>query len=463
MFKERIKEMENYKIFLVLAVVTFISTFFWTNIRFFDISIQGDSARYVPMAIDYLENGTLTIDGEDTYTEPLYPLFIAVLFKISNNSVIFVKIVQVFLYALSSILLYKILLINFTKLFSFLSAFLFSIYYGFANYAGSLHREMLFTFLIIITAFFLFKKNKKYYDYFFIGLFLGLGTLVNASLQYVIFFIILNFIFIFYKKITFIKLTKILIITIFGFILILSPWLIYTSYKNDKINLNPAIAPRTGRILAFRTYFMEKVYNNYPKYLIGHIFGYYFIEKFDNDFDIRAFRNFQPIRNKIDELKNKGILYYEMDSMLTKEAADKIIANPHKYLLMSILDFINLNNPMIPQRFFGGNNYIHFMFAEGRWPQIPEYVKILILLFIRLIWYTFLFFVVYGILKSIKKWDKISWFLIFIIYFNIVYSLLHAIPRYVQPVYPFYFVFALIGVSFMWDKISTKDYKVFNI
>ena len=167
-------------------------------------------------------------------------------------------------------------------------------------------------------------------------------------------------------------------------------------------------------MLTSKAYFMEKLYPDLHKYLVGDLLGYYFAEKWFPGLDIRAFRNFTFVNKMNSDLSRRGYNYDEIDKMLTKEAKDKILSQPQKFLLFSVLDFVSFNNPMVPQRFFSGSTDAFFTFAEGRWPQIPAFVKIFLLLSLRAVWVVFFVFIIYGLIKNFKTWSAISWIFLII-------------------------------------------------
>jgi len=264
-------------------------------------------------------------------------------------------------------------------------------------------------------------------------------------------FAVANFIFILRKKIATKELVFKVGLFVFFFILILSPWMIRNKIHSGADSTE--LAPKTGYILTIRANFMEKLYPQMPKYFLGHLIGYYFIEKNDPSFNSTAFRDFSQVKEDYNNLLDQGYNVVEADGIMKDKALSYISANLHKYLLMSLLDFINFNSPLFPQRFVGGNDYVHFMFAGGRHENIPDYIKIFILFSIRIFWYTFLSLVLLGIFTNIKKWNTIGWLLLMIVYFNGVYSAVHAQPRYCAQIYPYYLILAVVGGIYLYRRV----------
>lgn len=121
------------------------------------------------------------------------------------------------------------------------------------------------------------------------------------------------------------------------------------------------------------------------------------------------------------------------------------------FLEMSFIDFLKFNTPMVP------NVRMQHMFAEeNSFPQIPDFIKGSIIIFIRLLYLIFAIFIIYAMVKYIRNWAKISWIILIVIYFNFMFSNIHAIARYSVPIYPFYIILMSLGLIIFWKKIKEK-------
>jgi len=426
----------NKKIIILIFSIALISGFFW-NQKMFGQPIGSDQVLYDSAAQNLQQEAGI---------EPLYPLFLAGIYGVFGHNYDAVRIIQIFLFALTAVFVYLLAEKIFNQKIAVISGIITALFYGLANQASNITTETLFIFLIVLLAYALFKGR-----FAVSGIVLGLATLTRGIIQFFAILIALNIIIVFYKKTslknTFLKAGVFLV----GFLIILIPWQI-------KIRSNNVlVAPRGGEILSVRAELMENLYHNYPAHLIGHLFGYYFSQKVYPDISSTVFRETPKTKQVISDLLKSGRCYGETDKILLKEAKIKILAAPHKYVLMSVLDFISFNSPIIPRGSLWQNTLtIHPMFAEGRQPNIPEWAKTVIILDIRLVWFAFLFLVIYGLIKNLKKWDKIGWLFLIIIYFNLAYSAVHAIPRYALPIYPFYVILAVVGISILWEKLQLK-------
>lgn len=448
---------KKHKIVILLFLLSLLSGIFWGHKNFFTpVPTSSDAGAYVCIAKDLLEKNSYTECGDETYREPGYPFFLAGIFYLAGYNADAVRFIQLLLFGISVILIYLIGKEVFSERVGVISGIISALFYGFASLPSLFNREILLLFLSVLLVFSLNRAGQTRNIYYFIlsGLSIGVMTLTNASAQLLIVFVAATTFFIYRKKETNKKMLLIIITIFISFFFLIGPLIARNKIVYDKFGMG--VAPRTGRVLVYRVYFMETMYPNISKYFFGHLFGYYFAEKIYPELDIKVFRDFAPMRAVFTEMQDQGYSYMEMDAELANMAKEKIIRQPHKYLLMSMLDFINFNSPIIPHRVFYGNAYVHHTFAEGRWPDISDYKKATILIAIRFFWYLFLFLVLFGIFKNIKNWDKISWLFLVILYFNLIYSALHAIPRYAIPVYPYYIIFAVYSLTYFYNKARHK-------
>lgn len=433
------------------------SGLFWHHRFYFEpIPEGGDQRQYTCIAQDILNEGKFTECGKESYLEPLYPLFLAVIFKISNYNPDAVRFVQLFLYGFISVLTYLLGKKLFNEKVGLGAGIFSSVFWVYANHTGDILREILLVFLILSTVYFLylalFEKRNKYF--ILSGVFLGLISLTNSITQYLIIFVMINFIFLLKKDLLRKELILKLSLLLVCFLVVIAPWFA----RNCIVSKNSGVTmtSRAGHMLSFRVYNMDLLYPNIYKYYIGHVIGYYFAEKIFPDLDILAFRNSPGLNNEYNALIREGKSLSEIDIILTERSKEKILKNPNKYLLMSFLDFLAFNNPVIPQRIFDGNSEPYFTFTDGRHSDVPEFVKYILIISFRLFWFGLLFFAVLGASVNIKKWHIISWLVIFVIYFNGVYSAVFAIPRYAIQIYPFYIILAFVGILFVIKKIKIR-------
>jgi len=449
--------MFSKKIIFLIFFVALTSGFFW-NQKMFGQPIGSDQTLYDSVAKNLLSGRGFTYQGQEAGIEPLYPLFLAGIYGVLGHNYDAVRIVQIILFALTVVFIYFLAEKVFNKKIAIWSFLAVALFYGLANQAGNITTEILFTFLIILFVYALFKyfHNSNYGSIWWLavsGIVLGLAALTRGIVQFLPLFIAVNIFIVYRRKLPIKKISLAAGIFIAGFLLVLIPWVA----RNRLTNVGVAIVPRGGEILYARAELMENLYTNYPAHFIGHLFGYYFSQKIYPDVSSAAFRETPITEQRVGNLLKEGKSYAEIDRILTVEAKNKIFGTPHKYILMSLLDFISFNSPIIPRGSLWGNTLtIHPMFAEGRHAQIPEWAKAGIIIGIRGIWFLFLFLAIYGAVKIAKNWALSGWLILIVVYFNLAYSAIHAIPRYALPIYPFYVILAVVGISILWEKLKAK-------
>lgn len=439
---------------LILLLIALVSGFFW-NQKMFGQPISSDQVLYDSVAQNLLLGKGFVYNGQEASIEPFYPLFLAGIYAVFGHNYDAVRIIQIILFALTVILIYLLTGGIFGKKIAFWSALATALFFGLANQAGNITTETLFTFLVVLFAHIVYTAywRNKIFWYALSGFVLGLATLTKGMIQFLPLVVILNMFAIYFKKIPIKKILVKATVFLILFLTVLFPW-----FMRGGANISSAVAPRGGEILAVRAELMENLYPDYFSHFVGHLFGYYFVQKFNPDINPDAFRLTPQSGKRADDLIKEGKTYDEADKILIEEAKSKILAAPHKYFLMSVIDFISFNSPIIIRDSLWGDSLtIHTTFADGRHPEIPEWAKTAILLGIRFAWFLFLGLVIYTLVKNLKNWREISWLFIIIFYFNLAYSAVHAIPRYALPIYPFYVILAVAGATYFYNRYAKKQ------
>lgn len=438
--------------FLVLIIfLAFLSSLFWSR-GAFNLIPQSDGAYYNEVANNLLNNEGFTYKENRAIVAPGYPFFIAgsyLLFGQDNHAA--VRIVQIILFIISVYLIYRISSRMFNKKIAFLSSFLMSVFYVFPLSANKFNRETLMMFLLILLVFFLYRVSSetKTRDLILSGLILGFLVLTNGIAQFLFIPIFLLFLFVF-KKASFKKNLIFVLLFLILYFIVVGSWQVYNQITSGE----HSIAPRDGYMLYFKSGKIETIVEkNYWGHFIGHAFGYYFSESLYPGIDNQAFQKTSRADLTVKKLRESSMDTAEINKTLRAEALDKIMSQPHKYFLVTVLNLLNLNSPLIPYGNPPVNNWLLYTFAEGRHSEIPSFIKTSALLTFRVLWYAFLFFVIYGMAKIIKKdLRRIAVIGLIAVYFNFFYSAVHGIPRYSIPIYPFYFILFSVGIITFWPR-----------
>lgn len=449
--------MARKKIILFLFIVSILSGFFW-NQKIFGEPITSDQLLYDGVAMDILNKGQFTYEGKGTFVEPLYPLFLSGLYKIFGHNYDAVRIIQIIIFSLTIVIVYFLAREFLNPKIAIIASVILALFYGLAGYAGDLLTETLFIFFIVIFVYGLYKSFKEdRIDWLvFAGIILGLATLTKVIVQFLFILIVLNLFVLYFRKFTPKKAFLRAGIFLICFFAVVGPWLVVN--KSGAV-----ISEKGGKNLLARAETMENLSLNYPGHFIGYLFGYHFAQKLYPEISSSILRD-TPLTDKREgQLIAVNTDLSKINEILGKEGKEKFFSQPGKYLMMSILDFISFNSPIIPRGEHWRNSVIiHPMFVNDRHVNIPPLVKSFIILSIRFVWFLFLFLTAYALAKNIKNWQKFCWLFLVIFYFNLTYSSVHAIPRYALPIYPVYTILAFIGLNFFIVKINSVKNKFFT-
>lgn len=453
---------DKKRIIIFIFLVALISGFFW-NQKVFGQPVASDQAFYDRIAQNMLSGRGFTDLGRDPGVEPAYPLFLAVIYGLLGHNYDTVRIIQIFIFAFLNIFIFLIVERLSNRKIAIYAALAIAIFYGLAIEAGNITTEMLFSFFIAGFGYAFSEAAAEetrssaenwggYKSLLWLGtagLILGAATLTRGIVQLLPIFIIVSIFSTYFKKIPLKNIFLKIGIFIAAFIAVLSLWFAV----HRPVTAAGAVAPRAGAGLMAQVERMEKFYPDFAGHFIGQTFGYYFSEKLGFSGSYEDYRDTSGTAETINLLMKSGESDVEIDQRLIGGAIRTILKEPHKYIAVSVLNFVSFNSPIYPRDNHWRNTLeIHPMFAQGRHPEIPDWQKAGIILGIRGIWFLFFFFVIYAVIKNIKNWQKYGWILLTIVYFNLAYGALHAIPRYALPIYPFYIILAVIGITTLFKK-----------
>lgn len=439
------------KAVIILAVLAAASGIFWSHNSWCQPA-DGDGVLYNKTAINILENGRFASSENviTSLTEPLYPLFLSGVYLIfGRDNFDAVRIVQLLFFIGITLLIYWLAIRVSNLRAAFFICLGVLLCFPLAEIIGHFLRETFFTFLVVALTFALFKAGENNEKKWFIaaGVLLGLSVLLNAVAEFLVFFIILGFVILNRQKIFSKDLLVRLLLFLLFFLLTLSPW-VFRSWREGKIE-QPSL--RSGLTIDRKVETMKTVYGaSYGKNFIGQFLGYYFVA--EPNFIATEFLEPDKTAQKFWGMINEGFSPEEIDSLLIKENLLYIAKNPHKFLAITFLDFLQFNNASFINPIGFKVGPMQNLFIKGTHPEIPPAGKVAILIILRLFYWAFVGFVVYGLALAIKEWRKFIWILLIILYFNLVYSAVFGLARYAIPIYPFYILLFVVGVKAVWEK-----------
>jgi len=170
-----LKHTHIYSFYLwLLLVFTFIIRF--AGLHYIHSSdpqklLLGDSATYINPARSLLYLGKFSHSPEtpeiiETFRTPGYPLFLALIFRFSGNSIYAVIIIQIVISVLTIYLIFRIAELLFSPFVGIAAALFFALEHTMFYFSLIVLTETLFTFLITMSFFlaytFSLKKSRKY-------------------------------------------------------------------------------------------------------------------------------------------------------------------------------------------------------------------------------------------------------------------------------------------------------------
>jgi 4-amino-4-deoxy-L-arabinose transferase-like glycosyltransferase len=224
-----------------IRMVFFVSLKPWDNEEVNKNIIVGDALEYHPLALSLLSEKSFESFGNHStgsYRTPGYPLFVALIYGISSDSVLFVLLIQIFLSLISVVLVYKIAATVLSRQIALLSAFLFAVDITQAYWTVALYTETLFLFMFLTSIYFLCKSEKEnsLLKICLSALFLGVATLIRP-ISFLFPLVAVSVILVLYNLKLRMKLVYSLLFCVI-FVATISPWLLhnYSKYGEAKLS-----------------------------------------------------------------------------------------------------------------------------------------------------------------------------------------------------------------------------------
>jgi len=429
---------------IIILFIGIVSGLFWgTKYHNYGQLIK-DEAEYDTLARNILSYHTFGYSAAEPtmQREPGYPAFLVIIYYIFGHKPLVVLFFQILLFTATAFIIYRIgaLLLNGTI--GLLAGILSALFPTTASFVGYMGTETLFTFLFVLWIYIFAKaiKYNKWYQYFLAGIIFGLAVLTRTIILYILPFII--FIpFIIYRH-KFKQAMLVAMLFLVACFLIITPWAIRNKYDFNTYSLRG----NGGWLLWIRTETVNLSFREYGQYISTAIFGDYITQKICPDFsgDFRSL-TYLPSKDRINELAVLKYTRDESDAIMMNEAKLNILSHPFLYGLGSIAELFKLQTPMNPQF------QTFHMFVETN-QNMPSTIKIFIILFIRTLYLLFFSSVFYGIYKAFRAGGIIAVIGLAAVLFELVYTLVDTIPRYLLPDWPLYFIFFIHGLSFMFPR-----------
>ena len=364
-----------------------------------------DTTRYLNVSLNILTGRGFAeyITGPTAFAPPIYPYFLAGVFKVFGYNMIHAKIVQAVISGLTCLVVFWIGCSLFGRKIGLLAALGAAVFPDLIILSGYLYSETVYILLFCLSFLFILKGCEElhgWWNWIIGGIFFGLSILTrHALLMFPVGLLLLMVIF----KSTRIYWKKLLLFCGICFVMIV-PWTIRNYLCFHEII---PVAAGSG--------------------------GTFWIGSYtDHEGEFR----YSETMEKIDEETDSVRVDIERDKILINKAIDNITSNPLGYILV------------VAKKFGQYFTKIYEAVPAGQ----PRNLDIIVMLVLALSYYPLFLLFLLGIILSGKRWSRLIPLYSIILYLGGIYAMTVVVPRYRVPLLPFFMVFAALSVTHLWDK-----------
>lgn len=377
-------------IFLIALIIRIIFVIYFPQ-----RVVEYDAADYDALARNLLAGeGYSVIPGIPTAgREPGYPLFLAVIYYLFGHSFLIVRVVQAFLGALTSLMIYFLGKELYNKSIGIVAALAIALYPSHIGITGFLYTEIFYTFLLAVFTYALVKvgKTPTVKKFLALGFLLGTVTLTRgAILLFPVFILFGMFLIEKNRRKIWVNFTFLLV----GMLAVLSLWI-----TRNFITFNHFIptATRSGIALWIGSDLPSQgMWPGAP---------------------------YPPFEKILEEAKKEGLNEVETDKKFREEAIKNVKAHPKEATKLFFKKFVYL---------WGKPFGVHTLTELKGGLFLKPY-----LFFHRYLVITGLL----GLLFSLRNWRKVLWPILILVYFSLIHMASVAHARYAIPLMPLVIVF----------------------
>lgn len=432
--------MRNILIIFILGV-----SLAWAFAAFSSPISGPDMVQYDQLGLNLADGHGFSMSAEAPYAptmyrEPLYPIFLAFIYKVFGHHTAIVVFVQILLHALTAVMAYLIAEHIFSKKTALISGLLVAVFPTLANMASYILCETLFTFeLCLGILVLLVSLRRQAVPYFALGgIIFGCLTLTRTIVIFLPFIALAATVIMYLLKG---KGVRRIIICCISFIIVYMAVVSIWPVRNKIVFNTFSMAGRGGMVIWSRA---EKL-DDSPREILATAtcsFSEYLGKKVFPDI-IKGKSNryfFKDLEREMAlevEYAKAGVPPGDIDKLMAGEAFQKIALHPVKYVSYTFIEWLKMTAfTYIP---FLNEEKVNVYFSKVR---NGDLILALVKGTARSIAYILLMLVLIAMIKNIKIWDR--WIIpaIVIIYINLMYSLLDAIGRYAVPLIPLYCILA---------------------
>lgn len=390
-----------------------------TPVNFNALEQKSDDRTYTRLAFGVLKFGYPTKNDKfSMYAGFLYPYIVSLNLAFSNN-LIYLFFFQILLDSLTAVLISVIALKMLDKVnVSILAGLLYALYYPSYIFPARILTETFFTFLIVLSVYFLQKgfQEKSVKEFFIFGGLLSVAALTKSMIFYVFFFV---YLFLIYKAFIRKEISKYVVFILLLFFAIQSPYYIISYLNTNKLIVGSS--------------------NGWYMILTGTYLPLKGDEPKDPEYEIFTDH---PV-GKIYKLElEQGWNEFQMDSAFTalgkKQVADNFRNHPFESVEVMFLQI---------SRF-----WFHMPYFIRPIPGTGTVIAAVYKLILTIFMFTGFYIMV------IRRKDRLSQVcLFFMLIYTSLHSLVYSSHRYSAPLIPLLIIYASIGIITFYESYLKKD------
>lgn len=400
-----------------------------------------DSEYYNIRAVSLIQNGTLNEQAAMFRRPPAYSLFLASVYSVLGQRIVSVWIAHMVLFCILLYLLWRISSEFLSAHFALAPPLLAGSYWGLNFYVFEIGSD-LFAAMLTLTLAFLFLQYQK-----------------NPRLSYLVLFAILAGILALTKPVVVYALPVLAVLLVWqraswrtslaqlGVVLGIAALFVGGWVARTYVIFGEAQIERAGHIVYTRGLYGTLAWRDIGSHLLASVTGDYVAGLVMDGYGEAPVPQRLGRIQKLEfaRLRQEGNDIARTEQILFEKGVQQIMAHPVKFIAGTLPLLFDLNMPE------NGKGFSISRMFVGTHQNIPAWMKILLLLSVRIVWFGFLALVVLGMVDLATRSPSTSALaLIFLaVYFNIAHALLiiPQEPRFLVPVLLLYFLFLTKGIE----------------
>jgi len=410
-----------------------------------DLSPRDDAEQYLTIATHLADEGRFALDeGPTHFREPGYPTFVAAIFALSGGSRLAVLGVQALLLGVVAAGAFRLARRALPDAWALIVGL--AVIACLAAYVGLFLAELLAAALALGAIFALDATDRRRdaRAAAIAGTALGALALTKAI---ALFFVPLAALLLYIRGRTEPK-RQIMRVALFCLVaaVLVAPWML----RNARLTGRPQIASRGGLVLWVRASRTEFSAHDRHLLMAQALFGDRLTAKVAPDVigKRQALDGSEAMSKRYIAWRADGLTDAEVDAKFGQEAVGTILQHPIRYGIDAVQVFFMLNMiavPVVDMRAF---------LATGH-EALPALAKDAVVIALRLANITWIFLLASG-LWAARKIPALTWPAALVVFWNLIYMAVDAIPRYAAPILPLTLTLATVAAHRIVRRITSK-------